>query len=419
MLAVVLALLPGVGIGEYIAQWPVKVIQKAGASSTISCFQDYTDLAYMFWYLQPPRNGLKLIVVALTACLPTNENEPSVSRLPVEGVRQMRHLAIAGVGVALYIAQWPETILQRAGASSTISCFQNYSDLAYMFWYLQPPRNGLKLIVSSTSWRHNSYEDGYSETKFEVNRESSNDILLTIKNVTSKDEATYFCAVVALTACLPTNENEPSVSRLPVEGVRQMRHLAIAGIHTVLSWTQASLQSKTSLAEKRNHKELLFLMRKSRRQKLHPIVPLSPLLAEVVALTACLPTNENEPSVSRLPVEGVRQMRHLAIAGVGVALYIAQWPETIIQRAGASSTISCFQNYSNLAYMFWYLQPPRNGLKLIVSSSTWSHNSYEDGYSEAKFEVNRERKDYILLTIKNVTSKDEATYFCAASDHTV
>ncbi|NWZ74493.1 TVB29 protein, partial [Acrocephalus arundinaceus] len=64
-----------------------------------------------------------------------------------------------------------------------------------MFWYQQPPRNGLKLIVSITSWRSPSYEDGYSKTKFEVSRESGNDVLMTIKNVTSKDDATYFCAV--------------------------------------------------------------------------------------------------------------------------------------------------------------------------------------------------------------------------------
>ncbi|NXM43927.1 TVB29 protein, partial [Gymnorhina tibicen] len=67
--------------------------------------------------------------------------------------------------------------------------------------------------------------------------------------------------------------------------------------------------------------------------------------------------------------------------------------------------------------MFWYQQPPRNGLKLIVSSASWSYNSYENGYSEAKFEVNREKSDYTLLAIKNLTLKDEATYFCAASDH--
>ncbi|NXS79804.1 TVB29 protein, partial [Erpornis zantholeuca] len=67
--------------------------------------------------------------------------------------------------------------------------------------------------------------------------------------------------------------------------------------------------------------------------------------------------------------------------------------------------------------MFWYQQPPRSGLKLIVSSTSWSHNSYENGYSEAKFEVNRESTGYALMTIKNVTPKDEATYFCSASDH--
>uniref|UniRef100_A0A8U7MY78 Uncharacterized protein n=1 Tax=Corvus moneduloides TaxID=1196302 RepID=A0A8U7MY78_CORMO len=87
--------------------------------------------------------------------------------------------------------------------------------------------------------------------------------------------------------------------------------------------------------------------------------------------------------------------------------------------AGDSVTIFCYQNYSNLAYVFWYQQPPRNGLKLVVSGSTWSRNSYEDGYSEAKFEVNRESTEYTLMTIKNLTPKDEATYFCAASDHTV
>ncbi|NWI41470.1 TVB29 protein, partial [Picathartes gymnocephalus] len=67
--------------------------------------------------------------------------------------------------------------------------------------------------------------------------------------------------------------------------------------------------------------------------------------------------------------------------------------------------------------MFWYQQPPGNGLKLMVSSTSWSHNSYEDGYSEAKFEVKRENSIYSLMRIKNATPRDEATYVCAASDH--
>uniref|UniRef100_A0A674GEV7 Ig-like domain-containing protein n=1 Tax=Taeniopygia guttata TaxID=59729 RepID=A0A674GEV7_TAEGU len=99
--------------------------------------------------------------------------------------------------------------------------------------------------------------------------------------------------------------------------------------------------------------------------------------------------------------------------------YIAQWPEKIHQRPGGSLIISCYQTYSDYAYVYWYQQPPRNGLKLIVSTSSWSYSSYEDGYSEAKFEINRASRNYTLMTIKNVTPQDEATYFCAASGHTV
>ncbi|NWT01123.1 TVB29 protein, partial [Mionectes macconnelli] len=66
--------------------------------------------------------------------------------------------------------------------------------------------------------------------------------------------------------------------------------------------------------------------------------------------------------------------------------------------------------------MFWYQQPPRNGLKLIVSTTSLREKFYEDSYSEAKFEISRKRT-YTVMTIKNVTSKDSATYFCAARDH--
>ncbi|NWY50954.1 TVB29 protein, partial [Chionis minor] len=67
--------------------------------------------------------------------------------------------------------------------------------------------------------------------------------------------------------------------------------------------------------------------------------------------------------------------------------------------------------------MFWYQQPPRNGLKLVASTSTWMQNSYEEGYSEAKFDISRDNNYRFVMTIKNVTFSDAATYFCAASDH--
>ncbi|XP_027537369.1 immunoglobulin lambda-1 light chain-like [Neopelma chrysocephalum] len=98
-------------------------------------------------------------------------------------------------------------------------------------------------------------------------------------------------------------------------------------------------------------------------------------------------------------------------------ILIAQWPEEIFQRVGDTVNISCNQKNSDLAYMFWYQQPQRNGLKLIVSTTSLREKFYEDGYSEAKFEISR-KYTYTVMTIKNVTSKDVATYFCAASDHT-
>ncbi|NXJ16948.1 TVB29 protein, partial [Odontophorus gujanensis] len=67
--------------------------------------------------------------------------------------------------------------------------------------------------------------------------------------------------------------------------------------------------------------------------------------------------------------------------------------------------------------MFWYQQPSRSSLKLIVSTSTWMKNYFEEGYSEAKFDISRVQMNLSVMSIKNVTSKDAATYFCAVSDH--
>uniref|UniRef100_A0A8D0EZF3 Ig-like domain-containing protein n=1 Tax=Strix occidentalis caurina TaxID=311401 RepID=A0A8D0EZF3_STROC len=97
-------------------------------------------------------------------------------------------------------------------------------------------------------------------------------------------------------------------------------------------------------------------------------------------------------------------------------IFLGSWLTNPIprHRAGETVDLSCYQNYTTLAFIFWYQQPPRNGLKLVASISTWMKNSYEEGYSEAKFEISRDNNDHSVMTIKNVTSKDAATYFCAA-----
>uniref|UniRef100_A0A8B9VKH8 Ig-like domain-containing protein n=1 Tax=Anas zonorhyncha TaxID=75864 RepID=A0A8B9VKH8_9AVES len=90
----------------------------------------------------------------------------------------------------------------------------------------------------------------------------------------------------------------------------------------------------------------------------------------------------------------------------GVGKLITQWPEETLKRAGETVDISCYQNNSHqLAYMF--------------RTSLWLQKSYAEGYSEAKFEISRDNSELSVIAIKNVTRKDAATYFCAASDHTV
>uniref|UniRef100_A0A8C0BRR5 Ig-like domain-containing protein n=1 Tax=Buteo japonicus TaxID=224669 RepID=A0A8C0BRR5_9AVES len=46
---------------------------------------------------------------------------------------------------SIIFASWPAEILNRAGETVDISCYQNYTTLAYMLWYQQTPRNGLNL----------------------------------------------------------------------------------------------------------------------------------------------------------------------------------------------------------------------------------------------------------------------------------
>uniref|UniRef100_A0A663M737 Ig-like domain-containing protein n=1 Tax=Athene cunicularia TaxID=194338 RepID=A0A663M737_ATHCN len=92
--------------------------------------------------------------------------------------------------------------------------------------------------------------------------------------------------------------------------------------------------------------------------------------------------------------------------------WLSSRPCSASVRAGESVELSCYQNYTTLAFMYWYQQHPRNGLKLVASISTWMKNSYEEGYSEVKFEISRDNNGHSVMTIKNVTSKDAAIYFC-------
>uniref|UniRef100_A0A8C2U3G8 Ig-like domain-containing protein n=1 Tax=Coturnix japonica TaxID=93934 RepID=A0A8C2U3G8_COTJA len=85
--------------------------------------------------------------------------------------------------------------------------------------------------------------------------------------------------------------------------------------------------------------------------------------------------------------------------------------------AGESVDLTCYQNMDMRAYMFWYQQLSRSSLKLIVSTAPWLQNSYEEGYSEAKFDVSRENKlsrmnssREVLMQLQNSVNYDRLVF---------
>uniref|UniRef100_A0A8C4WSF7 Ig-like domain-containing protein n=1 Tax=Gopherus evgoodei TaxID=1825980 RepID=A0A8C4WSF7_9SAUR len=93
---------------------------------------------------------------------------------------------------------------------------------------------------------------------------------------------------------------------------------------------------------------------------------------------------------------------------------ISQWPRSAIQKPGEAVTMNCYQNGTARTNMLWYQQPQGEGLKLIAIIHTGLSPSYEKDFNESKFVMSREQERLSVMTVKKVTARDAATYFCAA-----
>uniref|UniRef100_A0A663M718 Ig-like domain-containing protein n=1 Tax=Athene cunicularia TaxID=194338 RepID=A0A663M718_ATHCN len=90
-----------------------------------------------------------------------------------------------------------------------------------------------------------------------------------------------------------------------------------------------------------------------------------------------------------------------------------RWTKLHPQVAGESVELSCYQNYTTLAFMYWYQQHPRNGLKLVASISTWMKNSYEEGLAQRT-----ESRGEVFLQLQNSVNS-ERLYFGSGTKLTV
>ncbi|XP_062405558.1 M1-specific T cell receptor beta chain-like [Sardina pilchardus] len=95
-------------------------------------------------------------------------------------------------------------------------------------------------------------------------------------------------------------------------------------------------------------------------------------------------------------------------------LTIHQPDSVITAQLGESVTLQC--NFTKgTQYMFWYKQKPGERPQVMVRAHVLSDSEFQSGFS--KLDYNMQRGDGVFhLTIKNTTTSDEASYFCATRD---
>lgn len=96
---------------------------------------------------------------------------------------------------------------------------------------------------------------------------------------------------------------------------------------------------------------------------------------------------------------------------------VFQMPETIWGSAGNSVEMNCSHNKDiNYRQMYWYKQPPGEGITLLVFTSVGVEPDYGK-FSKDKYEAVKTVVESGILTVKNLDSADNALYFCAVSQH--
>ncbi|XP_041653802.1 uncharacterized protein LOC121516530 isoform X2 [Cheilinus undulatus] len=108
-------------------------------------------------------------------------------------------------------------------------------------------------------------------------------------------------------------------------------------------------------------------------------------------------------------------IRKLAALSLLCALHLiqtAKLPEKIsltVVEVGGNVTLKC-SNYGGGRFFYWYKQPVGFMVQKVVSGSS-TQTSLTAEFNNQRFEV-IQGKDHFLLSIRNASKEDEATYFC-------
>ena len=112
-----------------------------------------------------------------------------------------------------------------------------------------------------------------------------------------------------------------------------------------------------------------------------------------------------------------------ALKGVSVSLdlgsvfgaLVSQKPSRAIRQRGTSMMIEC-QVDSQVNFMYWYRQLPGQSLVLMATANQGSKATYESGFTDSKFPIDRPKLEFSTLTVSNASSEDSSSYFCSAGD---
>ncbi|XP_027394598.1 uncharacterized protein LOC113891085 [Bos indicus x Bos taurus] len=107
----------------------------------------------------------------------------------------------------------------------------------------------------------------------------------------------------------------------------------------------------------------------------------------------------------------------LLLLGLGsvFSALLSQEPSRAIRQHGTSMTIECHVD-SQLTMMYWYRQLPGQSLVLMATANQGSRATYESGFTEDKFPIDRPKLEFSTLTVSNMSSEDSSSYFCSAGD---
>ncbi len=95
---------------------------------------------------------------------------------------------------------------------------------------------------------------------------------------------------------------------------------------------------------------------------------------------------------------------------------VVQTPADVIVRSGQAFTLSCSHNISSYNTILWYYQHEHGqGMHIIGYSFHGTHNL--ENVDDKKYKLVGDAKSSVNLTILELTLKESAVYFCAASAH--